>query len=311
MTLNEAFTRALKVIRIVLVIILIAVCIAFVCYLKQIFFVDNQTSSQGQENAVGEAETSLVSQDGLTVNKKYIGDIPVIEYYNESTGISDKPIVIIEYGVTGKKEEMQAVAAVYANIGCLVVTPDLYLHGERVEESDCCLLEIAVRSSGEIEEILNYYSTSSMVDMDRIGMIGFSLGGMTIYYYLANGTYPVKTAGIICSTPDWEELQNYPVIYQCYSNGKLVKLPEERHEEVAHYVTENSPYDELILKTDISYGLISGGKDEVLSYVGAEKFYSEYVANGGTAVYQKDDELGHELRVDDLWSIYYYFTENL
>lgn len=311
MKLNDTVTKLLKIVRIVLVVILIVVCIAFGWYLIHVFFTGGQGDGQAQAGATEKVEESLVLQDGVTMNKKYIGDIPVIEYYNEATGMSDKPMVIIEYGVTGKKEEMQAVAAVYANIGCLVVTPDLYLHGERMEESECSLLEIAVHSSGEIEEILDYYATSSMVDMDRIGMVGFSLGGITIYHYLANGTYPVKTAGIICSTPDWEDLQNYPVIYQCYSKGKLVKLPEERHEEISSYAIENSPYDKLLQKTDITYGFISGGKDEVLSYVGTENFYTEYVSHGGTAVYQRDDELGHELRVEDLWNIYYFFTENL
>lgn len=304
MKVNDIFTIRLKIVLIVLVTSLITVCIASGCYLKQTLLEEEQT-------VAGEVEAGLSSQTGLTVNKKYIGDIPIIEYYNEATGMTDKPIVIIEYGFTGKKEEMKDIAAEYADIGCLVVTPDLYLHGERMEEADCSILEIPVRSSEEIEEILDYYADSTLVDMDRIGMLGFSLGGMTIYHYLANGTYPVKAVGIICSTPDWQELQNNTIIYQAYSDGELTAIPNEKHEEISKYAVENSPYNKLLQKTDIHYGLICGAQDEVLSCVGTENFYLEYVSKGGTAEYQKYDELGHELRVEDLWNIYYFFTSNL
>ena len=249
--------------------------------------------------------------EGLNVNKGYIGKVPVIEYFDATLGVKGKPIVILLHGLSGEKETFEGMATVLAQAGFLVVTPDLYLHGERKEKSDLTPVHIAVESSGEINQILEYYEGTELADVSRVGLMGFSMGGMTAYHYVANGDYPVTVLGILCSTAKWEDLKSGTTIYNRYSNGRLIGLSKKDYEEVNQYVDANSPYAKVLEKTDVVYGIIVGGKDPIIPSDGTIKMCQELQANGANVTIELKEEKGHDVTEEDLVTMLYFFHEHL
>lgn len=249
--------------------------------------------------------------EGLNVNKGYIGDIPVLEYFDANLGIEGKPVVLLLHGLDSNKEVFEGMATVLAQTGFLVVVPDLYLHGERTAKSDMTPVHIAVKSSGEMDLILKYYEGTKLADISRVGILGFSMGGMTAYHYVANGQYPVKALATVCSTANWEELKSGTTIYNRYSRGRLIGLSQKVYEEVNQYVDANTPYAGVLEKTDVAYGIIIGGKDPIIPCEGTVKMCEDLQAKGADVLVEYKQDKGHDVTEEDLVTMLYFLNEKL
>ena len=250
-------------------------------------------------------------KDGLNINKGTIEGVSVIEYFDTTTGTEDKPVVILLHGLFGQKEMYEFMSTVLAQEGYLVITPDARLHGERKEETSMWISQIAIESSKDLDLVMDYYADLELADMDRVCMVGFSLGGLMTYQYLINGEHPVKAAVVAYSTPDWKNLEEESALYCTYNGEYVAPVYGEERARLQEYVTDHSPYDEVVKLKDISLGLVNGGKDDVFSYTGSERLYEELLAAGADVSYCFREDVGHEFTDDDVWLTLFFIEEKL
>ncbi len=243
--------------------------------------------------------------DGLNINAGHIDDISVIEYFDTTVNPDKKPIIICEHGLSGSKADYQAIAEVFARSGYYVLTPDAYQHGDRTEGDELTVVEAAVVTAGEIDKLLDYCRQLPDVDINRIGMIGFSMGGMVCYYYIANGSYQIDAACIVCSTPDWEELIGNSVAYSKYVHGetRMVLTPWGKN-TVNKFIRKHSPKASLLSKsTGTDYLIISGKEDNLMPFTGSVDFYTKMKNNGEDVSILLEEGHGHETTAEDALNI--------
>ena len=243
--------------------------------------------------------------EGLNINAGHIDDISVIEYFDTTVNPDKKPIIICEHGLSGSKADYQAIAEVFAKSGYYVLTPDAYQHGDRTEGDELTVVEAAVVTAGEIDKLLDYCRQLPDVDINRIGMIGFSMGGMVCYYYIANGSYQIDAACIVCSTPDWEELIGNSVAYSKYVHGETRKvLTPWGKNAVNKFIRKHSPKASLLSKsTGTDYLIISGKEDNLMPFTGSVDFYTKMKNNGEDVSILLEEGHGHETTAEDALNI--------
>jgi dienelactone hydrolase len=122
-----------------------------------------------------------------------------------------RPVVIILHGTGGNKEGMQGLLTAYAERGFVAVAIDGRYHGERTksgkgsaEYSEAMLRTYRTGKEHpflydtvwDLRRLLDYLETRADVDARRIGMMGFSKGGMETY--LAAAVDPRIAVAVPC-----------------------------------------------------------------------------------------------------------------
>jgi dienelactone hydrolase len=123
--------------------------------------------------------------------------VPAILLKSENAAAGTRrPVVIILHGTGGKKEGNLALAKMLASKGFLAVAPDGRYHGERSKKgtgTDDYFPAIAQAfkdgkshpwlydTAYDVMRLIDYLQTRVDVDPKRIGLIGFSKGGMETY----------------------------------------------------------------------------------------------------------------------------------
>jgi dienelactone hydrolase len=121
------------------------------------------------------------------------------------------PVVIILHGTGGKKENNLGLAKTLAGRGFLAIAPDARYHGERCAKgtgTDDYYAAIAQAFKDgkshpwlfdtvyDVMRLIDYLQTRADVDSKRIGVIGFSKGGMETY--LLSAADPRVAVSIPC-----------------------------------------------------------------------------------------------------------------
>ena len=249
----------------------------------------------------------------MNINTGSIHSIIATEYFDTSINPDKKPIIICEHGLSGSKADYQTIAEVFAGNGYYVLTPDAYLHGDRTEGDARTVVEAAVITSGEIDTLLDYCKELPFVDINRIGLIGFSMGGMVCYDYIAHGSYQIDAACVVCTTPDWEELIGNAVAYSQYVHGEtsMVLTPWGRA-GVDRFIRAHSPEQELLSRsTGTDYLIISGKDDTLMPFAGSVDFYTRMKNQGEDVTMQLVEGHGHEVTQEDALDITQFMLQRL
>lgn len=250
---------------------------------------------------------------GMNINTGSVNSITATEYFATSINPDKKPIIICEHGLSGSRADYQTIAQVFADNGYYVLTPDAYLHGDRTEGEALTVVEAAVATSGEIDTLLDYCKELPFVDINRIGLIGFSMGGMVCYDYIAHGSYQIDAACVVCTTPDWEELIGNAVAYSQYVHGEtsMVLTPWGKA-KVDSFIREHSPKQDLLSKsTGTDYLIISGKDDTLMPFAGSVDFYTKMKNQGEDVTMQLVEGHGHEVTQEDALDITQFMLQRL
>lgn len=177
----------------------------------------------------------------ITVSYTMIGKTPIVETYMDNG--KQKPIVIIQHGFKNKKESTLDLAEKLAKKGFFVVSPDAYGHGERLEEP-LSLVQIIVSTSGEYDGIIASYEEDNRVNIDELGITGFSMGGCITFHYAVYGKYSPEAIAPTISTPYFEQLIGSNLSRSVYSvnAGLTVATDEETIAMIDEYILSNSPF---------------------------------------------------------------------
>lgn len=250
-------------------------------------------------------------KEGLNVNQGTIEGVPVIEYFDTTVGMERRPIVFLLHGLSASKESYEFMGKALAEEGYFVVTPDARLHGDRKEGDDMWIAKIVTETSKDLDSVLKYYSKHELVNIDKVCLAGFSLGGLITYDYIVNGQFPITAGAIAYATPTWHELEEDSVFYMKYGTEGLKKTSSKEKKEVKQYLVDNSPYEEILKIKNVSLGLVNGGKDEVFTCDGTVKLYQELLSAGADVAYCFREDGKHEFTDDDMWLTFFFIIDKL
>jgi dienelactone hydrolase len=153
-----------------------------------------------------------ITEKSFMITTKQIHNIPVLTYTTADQ--TQKPLVIMAHGFTGKKEDLIPYLEELAGMGYYAVGIDNRFHGERndggfgsvISEGNrlnCYKLFNAIKETAEdIRILLDYFTGEAQVDITRVGMLGISMGGFITYRALSIDKR-IKTAVPFISSPVW------------------------------------------------------------------------------------------------------------
>lgn len=206
--------------------------------------------------------------------------IPTLHVYNRS-GVRRKPVIFMLHGYMEKKESLLEYAYGYAREDYYLVLFDALHHGDAAVDFQCLsepekadkFIGILTESAKYIQILVDGNSNNPRADMNRIALIGRSMGGMIIYQYLAHQSSGRIKAAIPCiSTPAWgapfrRYVENTP--------GAEKYFDEARLEEIER----NQPSNFLKNLSDLPLLMMIGEKDPRMNAEDMQVFYASLLPN--------------------------------
>lgn len=137
-------------------------------------------------------------------------DIPVLYCYNNEQ--QDMPLIICNHGYGSNKESDISNGIKLASEGFFVVLLDASLHGERKSVHDEELfsednyinsfVHVLLDTVKDIKSLLDYFANDDRVDIDRVGIMGISMGGF-VSFLAASQDPRIKVVCPLIGSPDW------------------------------------------------------------------------------------------------------------
>jgi uncharacterized protein len=254
----------------------------------------------------------------IKIKKDQIGSIPVLNLSLEDTADDKLPAVFFIHGFTSAKEHNLHYAYYLAEKGYRVLMPDTLLHGERGEDLDETQLsvkfwEIVLTTIEEIGMLKDHYVQDGLIDEERLGVAGTSMGGIVTLGALTKFPW-IKTAVSLMGCPSYVALANAQ-INGLKKRGYHLPYSEEKM---------NTLFD-MLEKYDLSRnpGVLEGkalffwhGKqDTVVPYQPAYDFYQSLSEKKEPKLrdlrFMTDDLGGHKVSREGVLKSVQWVAENL
>lgn len=123
----------------------------------------------------------------ITIKNETISGIPTLHVVqDEKREQGELPAVFFLHGYTSAKEHNLAIAYLLAEKGFRVFLPDAIYHGEREgnftgKERDLLFWEVVLTSIQDLNKLKEHYSEQKLIDLNRVGVSGTSMGAITTY----------------------------------------------------------------------------------------------------------------------------------
>lgn len=139
----------------------------------------------------------------LTVRKRLLGTIPLLEVVSKEKRNQTLPLIIYYHGWQSAKELNLTQARSLAKQGFRVLLPDAYNHGERKQEvskvPSLTFWQSIHANLMEFGYIVNHFQKMNLAN-DQIGVGGLSMGGITTCALLTH--HPeIKAAACVMGSP--------------------------------------------------------------------------------------------------------------
>ncbi|WP_044748729.1 esterase [Bacillus alveayuensis] len=238
----------------------------------------------------------------VVIQNEKIAHIPVLHVVKEEKRYEKLPLIIFIHGFTSAKEHNLHFGYLLAEAGYRVILPDALYHGEREEkvteqELQFSFWNIVLNEIEEIAKIKDELASRHIIDEQRIGLAGTSMGGITTFGALTQ--YPwIKAAVSLMGTPCYEiffQLQ----IDEIRKRGYQLPLSEE---ELQKEKERLAAYD-LSLQPEKLKGrplfIWHGQLDQVVPYHYTYEFYEKikplYAQNEAHLKFISDAKAGHKV----------------
>lgn len=161
------------------------------------------------------------------IYQQMIQDVPILEVTPEEPFHKQLPLVIFYHGWRSSKELVLTQARKLAQKNIRVVLPDAMNHGQRITDiSSIPSFTFWNSIQGNLSEfslIRDYYKDKDLIKDGKIGVGGYSMGGMTTGALLT--AHPEITAAtIIMGTPD---LALYAKLVRQDAKSRGIYVPED------------------------------------------------------------------------------------
>lgn len=145
----------------------------------------------------------------VIIDQQVIEEIPVLHIVEKDKIEKKLPFIIFNHGFTSAKEHNLHYAYLLAEKGFRVVLPEALYHGERLQkefkkhELNIYFWDIVIKTIGEMNIIKEHYAKQNLIDEERIGVVGTSMGGIVTLGSLTQ--YPwIKVAVSLMGLPNYE-----------------------------------------------------------------------------------------------------------
>lgn len=171
----------------------------------------------------------------ILVENKEIEQIPVLHLASKNHFNNKLPFIIFVHGFTSAKEINLHYAYLLAEKGFRVVLPEAAYHGERsanlsMEQLAFHFWDIVLQTIKEIDLIRKDFHEKNLIDDDRIGLVGTSMGGIVTLGSLTRYKW-IKAAVSLMGMPYYEKFALYQ-IEQLKKNGVKLPISQESMEEL-------------------------------------------------------------------------------
>jgi len=224
----------------------------------------------------------------IIVEKLHIEGIPTLHVVKESLKETKTPFVMFIHGFTSAKENNLHIAYHLAEKGFRVALPEALYHGERSKQYGTKELafrfwKIVLNEINEVTKIKEYFEINQLIDSDRIGLAGTSMGGITTLGALTQYNW-LKAAVSLMGSPCYTELLKSQ-LYSLKQSGAEIPLSNEEIEEQLALL---QPFD-LSLQTEKLQNrpllFWHGERDQVVPFAPTYQFYKDIVP-----MYDKEPE---------------------
>ncbi|MBS4172029.1 alpha/beta fold hydrolase [Bacillus sp. FJAT-49736] len=213
----------------------------------------------------------------IQIHKEMLNDIPVLHVVKEHLEREKTPLILFIHGFESAKEHNLHYAYLLADKGFRVVLPEIMNHGEREAEVSKMEMmfqfwEMIIHTIDEIEQVKNYYVECGLVDVERIGVAGTSMGGIITCGALTRFEW-IKAAVVLMGSPNYEEFA-LSQIEQLKNNGVQIPLSnEELQKQIsALYEYDLSKQPQILNMRPILFW--HGVKDSMVPYQPTYDFYN-------------------------------------
>ncbi len=146
----------------------------------------------------------------ILVDNKKIQRIPVLHLVDQEHADDKLPFIFFIHGFSSAKEHNLHYAYLLAEKGFRVVLPEAAFHGERHSDSVGAkqialhFWDIVMQSIDELEVLRQYFEDKKLIDSDRIGLVGTSMGGIVTLGSLTRYKW-IKAAVSLMGMPYYEK----------------------------------------------------------------------------------------------------------
>ncbi|GAE31194.1 esterase [Halalkalibacter hemicellulosilyticus] len=248
----------------------------------------------------------------IFINNETIGGVPTLHVVDREKEQAKLPTIFFLHGFTSAKEHNLHIAYMLATKGFRVLLPDAIYHGERQkteQNRDLKFWEIVLTSIHELE-LLKEYMVTNELGNDQIGVIGTSMGAITMYGALAR--YPWITSAVSFMGTAYYQVFLEEQLKMLETKG--VDLHDLRH-QVLHQI---KPYD-LTVQLERLNGrplmIWHGKEDQVVPYPFSEKLYGElekyYEEHPHRLKFVAEDRVDHKVSRQAVLSSVEWFEQHL
>ena len=250
----------------------------------------------------------------IIVEKSLLNNNPFLHIVNNSGQQKKLPLIIFVHGFTSAKEHNLHYAYFLAEKGFRVILPEALYHGEREQgltEKDLYshFWEIVIKTIHELNDYKEYYVNEGLVDEEKIGLAGTSMGGMVTLGALTQYKW-VKAAVSLMGMPAFEEYLHWQ-LEQMQRLG--VNLPFT-NEQIAEQFSVLRQYDLSLHPEKLENRPLlfwHGKKDPIVPYALTYQFYQSIKDDCGNIHFITDDQADHKVSREGLKATVEWFEKHL
>ena len=123
-------------------------------------------------------------------------------YTDDGVNVSDKPLAVFIHGFSANRKSMKVIALELAEQGFVTVLIDLRGHGDSdgymisVDDSGDARVRLYSLFERDIDAVIGFINQTRRGDLNRLVLIGHSMGGGTVIYYGARHSSVIGTIAI-------------------------------------------------------------------------------------------------------------------
>lgn len=243
----------------------------------------------------------------ICVEHREISTIPALHVVKQDLAQKQLPLVFFIHGFTSAKEHNLHYAYLLAEEGYRVILPDVLYHGERhkgYSEAELSLRfwEVVLHTIGELNILKDELEHEGLIDLNRIGLAGTSMGGIITLGALSTYQW-IKAAVSLMGMPYYEKFAEMQITH-LKQKGVNIPLSEA---EIAQLFSQIKEFDlsgqpEKLNGRPLLFW--HGVKDQTVPYAPAHQFFESLLPMYGSFPeklhFITDQRAGHKVSREGL-----------
>jgi uncharacterized protein len=238
----------------------------------------------------------------IGIERRQIGDIPLLHLVKQPHHLEKLPFIIFLHGFTSTAERNLHYAYLMAEKGFRVALPEAIFHGTRQKgmskvDLNLHFWDIVLNTIEEISTIKNFYDDKGLIDVNRIGLAGTSMGAIATLGALTQHDW-VKAAVSLMGIPSYEEFAKWQM-EQIEKYGISLNISDEEKEQM---LARLRPFDLSLQPQKLKNRPLlfwHGKRDPEVPFTPAYQFYEEIIGTNiqdpGRLRFIVDEKAGHNV----------------